>query len=183
MDMKRIKLHVVLISFILVLVLGLVGQSYIHQSRVVEPLVRDLKDVYGVEEVSFVKAGRMVQVRLSDDAYLAETVPTVQRIIQSYGDFSLVLLDKPTPSAQRAFQHMMFVVEEAVAQGSFQSMEAGVKEIAEEYGLSLTIALDRSYIYLQLSEGADNDEGQLIRVISRGSAPAIQTIAQREVTA
>src|SRR5690554_4636351 len=158
MDMKRIKLHVVLISFILVLVLGLVGQSYIHQSRVVEPLVRDLKDVYGVEEVSFVKAGRMVQVRLSDDAYLAETVPTVQRIIQSYGDFSLVLLDKPTPSAQPAIQQMMFELDEQVAQGSYQSIEAGAKQIAEEHALSLTIALNSSYIYLQRSEAADNDE-------------------------
>jgi len=180
MEIRRIKVHIVLISFILMLILGIAARSFFHTTRVVEPLQRSIEAVPGVSQVTLVQSGhgQAVRIALKEDARLAETLPAVQQILQAYGGhFALEILDNPTFKAREALRRMMFVVEEAVAQGGFQVMEEEISEIAREFGQELILAMDRSYIYLQLND----TEGCLRRVTSRGSADTVRTVAGTEV--
>jgi predicted RNA-binding protein Jag len=121
--------------------------------------------VPGVAEVNLVPGEQVVKIALHQSAYLSEIVPLVQKSLAAFGgQFTLELMDEPTAEQRDALRRMMFVVEEAILQGSFQDMEALLQEMAQEYGQELTLAVDRSYVYIQLRDG----EGHLNRVIGRG---------------
>ena len=180
MEIRRLKVHVVLIAFGAFLVLGLLGQNFLHQRQVVQPMMEQVAAVDGVQEAALSRGrrGGVVRIFLDDNADLAETISAVQHILRSYGSgYVLELLDNPTPDARRALQEMMFVIEEAVVQGNFREMETLLHEIAEDFGQELVLSLDRSYIYLQLNDGT----GQLIRAISRGDAAPVRTLDASEV--
>lgn len=180
MEFRRLKVHVVLIIFAVVLMLGLLGQYFLHQKQVLEPMMAQVAGVDGVQEATLSrrKQKTVVSVFLDDDADLAETMAAVQHVLYSYGkEFALELLDDPSPTSLRAFQKMMFVLEEAVIQGNFREMETQLSQIADEFGQEMVLSLDRSYIYVQLKDGA----GQLSRVISRGESAGVNTVDVSEV--
>ena len=70
MEFRRLKVHVVLIIFAVVLVLGLLGQYFLHQKQVLEPMMAQVAGVDGVQEATLSrrKQKTVVSVFLDDDA-------------------------------------------------------------------------------------------------------------------
>lgn len=178
--MRRIQVHIVLISFLVVLVVGTAARSYFHSTRVVEPLRASIAAVPGVTQVQMAPSQNgVVQIAVARDARLAEVIPAVQTMLQSYGgQFGLEVLENPSQRGREALRRIMFVVEEAIVQGSFVAMETQVEQIAQEFDQELMLAVDRNYVYLQLRDG----HGYINRVISRDNGPVVSSAALGEVS-
>jgi len=173
MEIRRLKIHVIIISFLVVLGLGTAARGYLYNTRVLDPLQRRLDEVPGAVEIMVAPARRVVQLAAGRSVQLSQIVPTVQDVLRSQGEgFALEILEEPGVRNLEALGKMMFAVEQAVALGTFEELEPKLQQIAADFGQRLVLAVDRNYVYIQLSD----EQGYVNRVISRGGAAAVPTI-------
>lgn len=172
MNFHKLRIHIVLLAFLLAVVIGL-GANYLYeQTQVFRPLNAQLQEVAGVEAVdveqTFLGSGKraLVELVVDPDAPLSVTFSGVRQILaETRGNFALHLLDSADSSLIRLFQRVKIAAEEAIATGEFTALENRVQSLAEDAGINWELAMDREFIYLSLM----SDTHHLQRIISRGT--------------
>lgn len=170
MKFREFRLQISLITFLLVMAGGLLGQYLYQQTQVIGPLHSQLQAVAGVADVALERSlfgsqtRTQVLVELLPQVPLAPVLGEIQQILQaSQGDFAVRVHDHPSEPLLQLFGRMRIAAEEAIATGQFTVLEKRVEELAQTQGVDWELAVDRDFIYITLSR----DDSILRRVISR----------------
>lgn len=170
MKFRELRLHITLLTFMLVIAGGLLGQYLYQQTQVIGPLHSQLQAVVGVADVALERTlfgsrnRTQVRVELQPQVPLAPVLGEIQQILQaSQGDFAVRVQDDPSDLLLQLFSRMQIAAEEAIATGQFTALEKRVEELAQAEAVDWELAVDRDFIYVTLAR----DESTLRRVISR----------------
>lgn len=169
-----LRIHIILLTFLIVLG-GFLGAEYVrYESRLRPPLEQVLLSIPGVEAVEVEPGTGLralapihVTVYLHKDADLERTWAQVQKTV---GDMlgrrrgAVMLEDARDQELDDAWREMRFAVEEALATGSFRQMVQDIHQVAAARGLDRPrVSMDGKFIYVTVSRG----DAYLHRVISR----------------
>ena len=122
MKLFGLRVHVVLLAFVLGLVAALGGQQLYLRHQVEAPLVAELAALDGVEDVALEKAPDgtyLVRLMVAPRVRLAELYRAVrQRVDGRLGPRTVVDLgDRPSPELVAAWDAITFALEEGAATG------------------------------------------------------------------
>lgn len=176
LDLKKIKLPIVLVTFILVLLAVLGGQKFLFNQRVLTPLNDSFRAIDGISQVQLTPYRNfvLVEIKLAQDARLQQIVESVaQRASESNVTVKVRIEGAEHPNLNEAYTAMLFPIEEAIVQGNFRVMAELVAEISEQFNMEHQISVDRHYVYLKLAQGDDFS----FYVINRGDDAPIQIVA------
>lgn len=176
MQIKGIRLYVVLIAVMLMLGL-LVGAQYIYQRYNVEqPLFKlysETKLVDNIKKIKLEEQGDMVSVTLglnrTDNLRRA-----YQDLYRSTGQvlgsdrFRIQIKDTRTRELENVYYQSQFVIYEALVKGSYPEMALTIERNARSAGSEARVYMDEKNIYVALYKG----KNYLYEVISRDSLPA-----------
>lgn len=152
------RIDVVLLAFGLGLLVALGGQQVYLWWQVEAPLVAELTELDGVEEVRLEEGPggkHEAWVSLGAEARLIDLYgPLTRRLQDRLGsDVSLVLVDRRSPELQQAWDTLSFMVQEGAATGELDLMRRRVETWAAAKGLSAQLFVDDRYIYASLKKG------------------------------
>ena len=177
--MRGLKIHIIIVTFLVTL--GLVwGGSYLsYQRRVALPLLSQLKSVPGVENAEIVPSSR----RQKD--VVIELKPGVETAITAYLEVerlaaaelgtslaSVRVTEHRTPALDEVFYRMHLQVQQGIATGIFTTMADNIAAIAAAENLSgqrVLVEPERVIVALE------NEDGLLFAVVPR---PDLKSDAQ-----
>lgn len=158
------KQRIALISLVGLLVFGLLlsGQFVYKNKWVNGTLTQKSQQIQGVLSAEIIshdgQSEILVQTRQVDN--LQNVSLQLQRIS---GMRPIRFVDQRTPELERIFQQMQFPIQEGIERGNFTQMDQTLRELADNTGVSMSLAMDSAAIYLTLSK----QEGQLVAVLER----------------
>lgn len=129
------------------------------------PAVAKISNLLGIEAVNLKPAntGKILEVKVGNVPNIRKTSLEILDI--AAGD-KVLLIDKRTPELQNVLETVKFNIEEAIAIGSFSTLNQSVAEISRAAGLDNSrVFIDSSYIYLQLQKS----DSYLYEVFPRSS--------------
>lgn len=171
MAFKGLRLHIIIPVAVLSFILLLLGQRLYYQSLVLNPLLKGLQDIEGVERVEVVGSKGKLEflVFLGKVDNLASTYMQIDdqfMEILSEGGYRFSLQDRRDQKLKEVYHHIHFAIFEAITQGSFTRLAAIVDEKAQASGLQrYLVSVDEERVYLQLHL----DDAYLYEVIPRVS--------------
>lgn len=175
MDIKGIRIGVVLIAFVLTLSIGFGVQRVAHQHRVIAPLYERFQSIDGVQdlEVEETQRGIGLVLQLGPISSLEKVIGLVrQEAVNARLVGDITIVDHADSRLETIYHDMHFAIEQAVVTGDFQEMAARVADIARERHVEHRLTVDRDYVYLQIMDG----DRYMYQVVSRGDAPRIRRV-------
>lgn len=156
--MKNIRLHIVLLAFIVVLLIGFLGQKVLYTQQIEKPLEERFAAIEGVESVELTGKGGQQELVISlakvgqlDQTY-REIVRTARSILGEDFD-SIRLIDKRNTRLNDALHASHFAIEEGIATGRFTQMAHEVASVMESLGIEdFRLAVDETNVYLQIAD-------------------------------
>lgn len=158
------KQRIALMSLVGILVFGLLlGGQFVYKNKWVNgTLTQESQQIQGVLSAKIISHDGqpeiLVQTHLIDD--LQKVSIQLQKIS---GRRPIRFVDQRTPELERIFQQMQFPIQEGINRGNFTQMEQTLRELADNTGVNMSLAMDSEAIYLTLSK----QEGQLVAVLER----------------
>lgn len=151
------RIDVVLLAFAAGLLVVLAGQQAYVWWQVEAPLVSELTDLDGVEEVRLETGPGGIQeawVVLGADVRLIDLYsPIAGRLEDRLGpDVELVLVDRRSPELQKAWDVLGFTVQEGATTGELDLMRRRVETWSAARGLTAQLFVDDDHIYVTLKK-------------------------------
>ncbi len=160
MTWSKLRLDVVVLTFIVVSILAFGGQFAFYRFQVEQPTVKALKTIPGVKTARLERdaAGqRIVKVRL-------EAVPDFPRVYDLIvataarrlggGLAGIVIEDGRDDELVKTYNRMNLAVEEGIATGRFTEMASALESVARKDGLGgFDVWVDEGHVYLSLKKG------------------------------
>ena len=169
MNIKGFRLHIIVMVALVSFLLFFGGKFFYQRYLVLEPLLRQVRAIEGVEEVqvSSLGNGKLFAVSLGDVEDLVDTYGEIDRQLEEIlgeQSYSLFLLDGRNKQLERVYHSIHFAIYEAIARGNFTHLAAVVNEEAADNGLGkYRVTVDNERVYLQLHLG----DAYLYEIISR----------------
>jgi hypothetical protein len=169
MQIRGIRVEIILIFFLAILGLLFSGQQLFYRWQVLRPLEESFRDVAGVEEVNI--------ERRQGQLYLEFQVAPVENLRTTYldlvgvgrellGDRKVTVYIKDTrdPFLSEVFYDMHFTIAEGIATGRFARMAGELEALVERAGLEKgRFYVDEDNVYVQLTK----DDAYLYEIIPR----------------
>lgn len=166
MQIRGIRLKIVIIVFGVVLSLALIGQHFGHQKFVVDPLQRLFSQVEGVNQVVVDESDGKIRLTISFDRS-KELHLTLQEILdlvnRHKGDFEILIKDNPNQHLENTEYLLHFAIQEALQTGNFTAMANTIGQVATNNNVDYRIDVNQKYLLLQLYDG----DNYLYKVTSR----------------
>lgn len=173
--MKKLRLHIVILTFLSVLVAGVAGREVLYRQQVQKPLDDRFAEIAGVESIELTGRGtqRELIVTLKKEVELDQTYQQIVQSAQSVlgDDFvAIQLVDKRNTRLNDALHASHFAIEEGIATGRFTEMAERVTRILRGHGIDdFRLAVDETNVYLQMVD----KENYLFRVFPRQRTTSI----------
>ena len=168
MQIKGIRIYVVIATVITTLAVLLAIQFFHQKYNVEEPLFKLYSQTKLVDKVNLAEEGNKIKVSLHvkktdnlREAY-RELVAQTEEVVGS-DQFSLELIDKRNPALESAFYESQFIIYEALAKGDFTKMAEIVRQNAAKVGAESKVFLDSDNIYVEFLKG----DNYLYEIVSR----------------
>ncbi|MFZ5640248.1 MAG: hypothetical protein ACOY4Q_06130 [Bacillota bacterium] len=176
MQIKGIRIYIVLVVVMLMLGL-LIGAQYFYQRYSVEqPLFKlysETKLVDNIKKIKLEKQGDTVSVTLALNR-TDNLRQAYQDLYRSTGQvlgsdrFRMQLKDTRNRELENVYYQSQFVIYEALVKGSFPQMAATIEKNARSAGAEARVFIDEKNIYVALYKG----ENYLYEVVPRKNVPA-----------
>ncbi len=154
---SRVRLvPIILIAVITLAILFGGWQAYLH-FNMIGPLETHLSSIAGVRS-AVVEGGQPTTVRIQlgnvDD--LETTYQKIyNQVSQSLGsNVDISIQDTRDTQLTKEYQKLTPALLEGIAKGNYTEMIASVEKQAVKDGFRATITMDKSYVYVQMSEGS-----------------------------
>lgn len=153
----RFWLVIAVCTFTLALLLG--GRWFYQQRFVETNLVRELRNVPGVETVNVIEKKDYIQIRLGLGKVwdLQKTYVKIRETVSEVYDLSGVRIDivnKPDPDLEAVWARAQFAVYQALIQGNFTEMAEVIDRQTGQAGVANSkVQMDWDNVYLQLQQG------------------------------
>lgn len=175
MQIKGIRIYVVLVVVLLMMSL-LVGAQYLYQRYNVEqPLFKlysDTKLVDNIRNIKLEEQGGTVAVTLSLNR--TDNLRRAYRELYDYTGqvlgsdrFIMQLKDNRTRELDDIYSQSQFVIYEALTKGNFPAMADAIEQNASYSGVQARVYMDEKNIYVALYKG----ENYLYEVVPRNAVP------------
>jgi len=169
MQIKGLRVQVILIAFVLTVIVILSGQHFFQKLTVEQPLLKSLKATANVQDVTLErqKEQLVVTVTLNGTAQLGQTYGQIDtRIREKLGEkpYRIKINDQRTAQLEQTYYQISPYVQEAISRGNFWSMFAKVEAELTRLGIArhaLTVDSENVYVFL------GDDKGYLYEVIPR----------------
>lgn len=167
--MGQIRFMTVLTVLVVTLCI-LLGGQHLYESYYVNNNLRDeIGQIVKVEEIRIEKQEDppTVYLRAPEIENLRKDYLNIEKTVDRRlgADYRIVLLDDRTPELESLYEKCSFIIQEAIATGSYQDMEQQIGKMAKENGVHYRLFIDSSAIYLELRD----ERGYLYEVIPRHS--------------
>lgn len=157
--MRKMRLHIVLVAFVIVLMLGFAGQKILYRQQVQKPLEKRFAAIEGVESVQL-KGSTARQELVVTMGKVTELEKTYQQVMDEARNIlgeefdSIQLVDRRSPRLNEALHASHFAIEEGIATGYFTEMADEVAMVMESIGIDdYRLAVDETNVYLQMVDG------------------------------
>lgn len=155
----KLRLSVILTSFISTLVL-LFAVWYIHLTWFVEkPIEQDLAAIDGVRDVAIVRSREQVRVELTlnDDAELKAVHEAALDAVESLAkgrELNIQFREHPSREMEEAWHELQFHVEEALSHHQYRRLPEIAAAMKEQLQLEKAIAdINAEFVYFQFQKG------------------------------
>lgn len=181
--MKGLKIHIILLACVVTLAVVLPGQRILHQRRVEEPLLEQIRQIPGVTDARLKVNGdrQSLVLELDADADLRNSYVAARGLAQKRLGEALQgveIRDNRDQSLIDSFYLMHFYVQQGIATGLFTTMADGIDAIADQTGLAYhRVFVDGDNVYLQLCRG----DRHLYEIIARPQIVAQEQYERRAV--
>ncbi len=169
MKVKGFRLHIIILVALISFLLFFGGKFFYQRYFVLEPLLRQVRAIEGVEEVgvSYPGNGKLFTVSLGDVEDLMDTYGEINGQLEKVFEkqsYTLFLQDGRNEILEGVYHPIHFAIYEAIAQGNFTHLAAFVSEQAADNGLEKhRVTVDGERVYLQLHLG----DAYLYEIVSR----------------
>lgn len=158
MNLKNIRVTIVLISMIATLALLLGAQLLYQKYYVEEPLFKLLQETRAVINMEFNQnlTQPFMELEFAEVENLKDSYNEIaKRTEQTLGhSVPIRIIDRRTPELVNVFDKCQFAIYEAIMNGSFTEMARVVEEQAGQAGLDrYAVYVDKDYVYLQFHKG------------------------------
>lgn len=158
------KQRIALISIVGILVFGLLisGQLVYKNKWVNGTLTQESQKIQGVMSAEIISNDGQSEILVQ--THQIDNLQKVSLQLQKISGMRPIrLIDKRTPELERIFQQMQIPIQEGIERGNFTQMEQTLKQLADNTGVNMSLAMDSAAIYLTLAK----QEGQLVAVLER----------------
>lgn len=168
MNIKGIRIPVVIIIIVLVLAV-LFGIQYIyHKINVEQPLFKLYSQTKAVQkfDIDNKSGSTIVNIDLKHTDNLGKTYQQIYQTtanVLGKNGFKLNIKDSRSPELESAYYDMQFIINEALVRGNFSQMENVIEEKAAQAGVTSRVFIDNQNIYIQL----DKNKKYLYEVVPR----------------
>lgn len=177
MTFRGYKLHVILITCALIIIVGFGAQRFVYGRHVTASLERDFSAVAGVQAVDLLRRGEHTDVTVTvgmvpDFQQLYKEVEQLafDRLGPEAGD--IVVKDARTVALRGAYDRIHLALHEAAVTGRFTRMEAYIDEAMLELPVDeYKVSVDEHSIYVELH----SEDAYLYERIPRTGSAATAT--------
>ena len=158
MKIKGFHVGIIAAAALLSLVLFFVGQSLYQRHFVLNPILKELGAIKGVEGVQVLPAGegKAFAFQLAAGADLARVYGEIEgKLRESFrkGTHTIILRDRRNKDLDVLYHRVHFAVYEAIARGNFVSLAEKVAEEARSSGVEdYRLTIDSKRVYLQFAQ-------------------------------
>lgn len=161
-QLKQFNWPVLLLALAFTLALLLGGNALLQAAGIEGPLIRELKALPGVSDVTLGEGE--LQVRLAPSADLAATYQAIASRAERY---ELVLVDDRDAALAAFYSEVQFALFEGLQTGRYVEMKEQVDALAAAQGLTHQLSLDDRMLYLS----AQHEGHSLFVALQRGVLP------------
>ncbi len=169
MPLQQWRIPTIVAAMLITLALLLGGQFFYEKYFVKDGLDREVAKVAAADEVRVDKDEKppVVYVRISQVQDLQTDYQELTDVIRKQlgPGYKVVLLDNRTPKLQSLYEQCAFAIQEAIATGSYQTMQKTVSQLAAADKAQSNISVDSYNVYLELKD--EQGPGYLYEVIPR----------------
>lgn len=159
MTWSKLRLDIVILTFIIVSALTFGGQYAYSRLWVDEPAMRAMEAIPGVKAVQLerdAQGKRLVRIQLLAVPDFPETYRLIVATADKYlgkGLAGIVIKDGRDEQLVKTYNRMNLAVEEGIATGRFTQMASSLEKTAQEAGLDhFEVWVDEGHVYLALQE-------------------------------
>lgn len=173
MTFRGYKIHIILITCVVIIAIGFSAQKFVYGRHVTETLERDFAALAGVEAAELTSRGEQTDVllhvtRVPDFPSLyRQALRLATERLQNGGE--IVVADERNEALQNAYDRIHLALYEGAATGRFVRMERHVHDlladgaVAGDGELTYELSVDADAVYIQLSDA----DGHLYERIAR----------------
>lgn len=156
MEIKGWRIDRLVITFLVITALFSMGERWLTQQRVQNPVLREINRLPGVKEARLLpdpSGGMTLEVRLEGVTDLAETYRAILNQAERLGNQPLAvkILDSRDSRLTELLHQVHFAIQEGIATGHFQAMAQEVANQVSRAGIThwyLTVTNDGVYLTL-----------------------------------
>lgn len=171
MNIKTIKFFKGSLFFAITLIILFSMQIFWFNYYIKEPLVKELNNIPGVENITFRQSYKLrepidIDITLTKVANFHKTYTKVnETIMQFLGErpYELAILDNRTDELEQLYYDIHYYIEEALIDGSFPRLIDKSTEVAKTINAEALIYVDNQNIYVHLNK----NDNSLYMLISR----------------
>ncbi|HHW91618.1 MAG TPA: hypothetical protein GX735_02840 [Firmicutes bacterium] len=173
MNFKGLRVGIIFIAALLSFVLFFAGQSLYRRYFVLDPLLREVGAIEGVEGVQVLPAeeGKIFAFQVAGGKDLAKVYGEIDgKLRKRLGKeaYAIILKDYRNKDLEEVYHRVHYAVYEAIARGNFMYLAEKVEEEARTYGIKdYRVTVDSERVYLQFEQ----DGFYLYEVVSRERKP------------
>jgi hypothetical protein len=154
--LRALNLRVIVLTCLVTLGVALSAHYLIYHYKVTDPLLEQIAQLTGVNDVSLETIGnrRYIVLDLSVDANLPDIYSAASKHgAQTFGKrfAGVIIHDNRSSVLNESYYQMQFHIQQGIATGLFTQMVDGVDQLAAQAQLeSYRVYVDADYIYLHL---------------------------------
>lgn len=157
--MKDLRIHIIIITVIIVVLIGVGAQRLLYMQKVERPLNEMFLSIDGVKSYELLEnpSGRELVVTVEpveDLQTLYQEIHMVSRRVLGENISQIRLVDRPNSRLKAALYQAHYAIQEGIATGRFTEMSETVREVMASEKISnyrLTVGYDN--VYLQMIDG------------------------------
>ncbi|ACL69944.1 hypothetical protein [Halothermothrix orenii] len=158
MEIKGIKINVVVLSMLIIVLAFFAGQHLFKLYNIEKPLTDELKSVKGVQDVKLLESGDKtdVSVKLSSDVDFYKRYHQLEKIASEKlgNELGKIIVNNEDNSLEEIYYQMHYYIFEGISTYRFSYMKNEIKEIAEKNNVSdYRVWVDEKAVYLKLNRG------------------------------
>jgi len=158
-DYGNLRVKIILVVIILSLATFLGGRYLFGQYRVEQPLINNIMEIEGVEEVVFneQKAEIVLELEITEGFNIFTDYNKVESIAEEMladSTFSIVINDKPDLQLEELLKEIHFPLFEGLSTHQYSEMKLQIEKIIAGYNIEdYQINIDDKNLYLQIRQG------------------------------
>lgn len=169
MTFRGYRLHVIIVTCVILVAVGLSVKQLVYSQRVVGPLERDFASIDGVAEAALEQRGDYMDVILTLEPVY--DLPRLYKEAEALRDDRLgsaagriVLKDRRNEALTASYERIHFAVQEGAVTGRFTQMATIIDEMVATLPVDdVRVSVDERFIYVQLVAG----DGYLYEIVPR----------------